>query len=91
MTNSQIEEHLQKNYRVRNSRLADALRNGATRMQGKPRMHRHVCMICRRVEQGGGLLPYRQRDGEELFLGERCAAYLDYLATHPNLVKQLLN
>jgi hypothetical protein len=90
MTNSETEKGIRKNYRVRNQRLADALRNDATRVHGRPRVRVQKCSICHRKEDGGGLIPYRQRDGEELFIGDRCAHYLEYLTAQPARRRQQL-
>jgi len=83
-------QQIRKNYNVRNQRLSEALRNGATRTDGPDRRHKRKCDICRRAEFGGGLFVYHLRDGSELLVGERCAGYLDYLTAHPHDAPSLL-
>ena len=81
---------IRKNYNVRNQRLSEALRNGATRTDEPARRHKGKCNICRRAEFGGGLSVFHLRDGSELLVGERCAGYLDYLIAHPHDALSLL-
>lgn len=90
MTNAEIEAGIRKNYPVRNKWLLAALQDGATRTRDAPRVQGEPCAICRRREHGGGLFPFRQRDGQELLLGERCALFLDYLMSHQGEAGELL-
>jgi hypothetical protein len=83
-------QQIRKNYKIRNQRLSDALRDGATRINPTAPTRGGKCAICRRAELGGGLLVYRRRDGSELPVGERCADYMDYLIVHPHQAASLL-
>jgi hypothetical protein len=84
MTDQQILNCLEKNYKIRKRRLADALQDGARLANLPVRSIGEPCAICTFVERGGGLFTYHLRNGDELLLGHRCAEYLNYLIAHPD-------
>jgi hypothetical protein len=87
MTEQEIIECLEKNYKPRRRRLCDALRDEAQRTDQPLNSNKGRCAICTLKEHGGGLVPYRLRDGQELLLGHRCAQYLEYLIAHPEYAR----
>lgn len=91
MTDVEIEAGIRKNYRVRKQRLLEAVQSEVVRTPEAPRSRGETCAMCCLKEHGGGLFLYRQRDGQELVVGKRCAQYLDYLRAHPNRVRELLS
>jgi len=89
VTEAELIADIRKNHRCRNQKLAEAVRGGAVRVNRERRL-REKCSICTIPERAGrGLLLYRQANGEELFLGGKCALYLDYLRTHTALIREL--
>jgi hypothetical protein len=85
-----IAAQIHKNYPVRNRRLAELSQNEPVRDQVRLHAEGQECVVCRRSERGGGVFGYRSRDGQEFLVGERCAAYLDYLSTHPAFHRDFL-
>jgi hypothetical protein len=79
MIEQDLVECLEKNYKVRKQRLADALRGGARRTDRPLQFDGEKCTICNQPEHGGGLLIYQLQNGDNLPVGHRCAEYLEYL------------
>jgi hypothetical protein len=85
MSEQELLECLEKNYKVRKRRLVCAVQDGARRTD---RLHSggETCAVCNLREHGGGLVIYQLQNGQELLVGHRCAEYLDYLIAHPAYV-----
>jgi hypothetical protein len=84
MTEQELLECLEKNYKVRKRRLADAfLRDGARRIDRPLQFDGEKCAICNQPEHGGGLVIYQLQNGGNLRVGHRCAEYLEYLRNNP--------
>jgi hypothetical protein len=92
MTDQETLEHLEtirtiRGQRKRWRRLCDSLRNEAQRTNQPLQSNRERCALCTQPERSRGLFTYRQRDGQELLVGHRCAEYLDYFARHPQYAR----
>jgi hypothetical protein len=89
VNHSEIERRI-RHYGVRKGRLLHAIQDGAVRVEGRHPSAREQCGICTRRENGGGLVRYLLRDGQELITGDRCAEYLDYLLADPRHAREVL-
>ncbi len=79
-----------RQYAPRKRRLREAIEDNAARLGERKQKTKQRCAICTRIEDGGGLLCYKLRDGQELLVGDRCATYLDCLIADPKWARDVL-